>query len=156
MSGRTVTLAVAMLILSAGLRAAEDPFIGTWKLNPAKSKFDPGPAPKNITPTYEPYGDDGLKITTVTVSTKGQESKREYTVKFDGKEYPVPHDAGRDMVSSKRVNPYRHEGVGKLHGQVTGIWSRQISKDGQTLTLTTDGTTPQGEAKHDVRIFDKQ
>ncbi len=152
---RMIVVLAAVLSVSAGLRADDDPFIGTWKLNLAKSKFDPGPPPKNITHTYVPFGDDGLKITTVTVNAKGEESKREYTVKFDGKYYPVPNDPGRDEVSSERPNSYRHEGLGRLRGQVNAHWSRQISKDGKTLTITTDGTNPEGKPKHDIRVFDK-
>jgi hypothetical protein len=41
-----------LLILCAlALAAADDPFVGTWKLNVAKSKFSPGPAPQSQTVT---------------------------------------------------------------------------------------------------------
>src|SRR5207253_2967384 len=120
-------------------------FIGTWKLNQAKSKFDPGPPPQNITHTYEPFDGDGMKITTVTVSANGKESTRTYTEKFGGKEYPEPNDPGRDVVSIKRANPSRHEGIGKLRGVITAHFSRQISPDGKTMTIKTDGTIPEGK-----------
>jgi hypothetical protein len=29
--------------------------LSTWKQNMAKSKYDPGPAPKSVTRTYEPF-----------------------------------------------------------------------------------------------------
>ena len=34
---------------------------GTWKLNPAKSKYSPGPPPKSMTITYSAAG-FGMKI----------------------------------------------------------------------------------------------
>ena len=139
-----------------GPDGSKDPFIGTWKLNRDKSKFDPGPMPQTIVHTYQPLPPDGMKIKTVTVGANGKESVREYTEQFDGKEYAEPNDPGRDVVSIKRVNDYRQEGNGKLKGVVTSTFSRQISPDGKTMTIETTGTTPEGKPKHDVRIFDKQ
>jgi hypothetical protein len=40
-----------LLILCALALAADDSFVGTWKLNVAKSKFSPGPAPQSQTVT---------------------------------------------------------------------------------------------------------
>ena len=48
MPGRTYALVLAMLLVGLGLHAADDPLMGTWKLNLAKSKFQPGPPPKSI------------------------------------------------------------------------------------------------------------
>jgi hypothetical protein len=153
---KRIALLTVFLAIAASLLAAEDPFIGTWALNKEKSKFDPGPMPQNITHTYQAWEKDGMKIKTVTVGTNGKESVREYTEKFDGKEYVEPNDAGRDHVSIKRVNAYRQEGVGTLKGVVTGRFSRQISPDGKTMTIETVGLTPDGRQKHDIRVFDKQ
>jgi len=35
---------------------ATDPRLGTWKLNVAKSKYEPGPAPKSLTVKIESAG----------------------------------------------------------------------------------------------------
>src|SRR3990172_4011578 len=53
MSIRTIPLFLALLCISVSLRAADDPVIGVWKLNVAKSKYSPGPTPKGATITYE-------------------------------------------------------------------------------------------------------
>jgi hypothetical protein len=34
------------------MQTLPDPIIGTWKVNLAKSKFSPGPAPKSLMRTY--------------------------------------------------------------------------------------------------------
>ena len=39
MQSRIATAYLVVLLLATGLAAAENPFAGTWKLNPAKSKF---------------------------------------------------------------------------------------------------------------------
>jgi hypothetical protein len=35
------------IVMAAGALLASDPIIGTWKMNMAKSKFSPGPAPQS-------------------------------------------------------------------------------------------------------------
>jgi len=61
----TIALAaVVAAVLPASLPAQNtDPINGTWKLNLAKSKFNPGPAPQSETRRYEVSGDD-FKLTT--------------------------------------------------------------------------------------------
>ena len=56
---------LAVLVSAASLLAA-DAAIGTWKLNPAKSKFSPGPPPQSATVTYEASG-SGIRRTGETV-----------------------------------------------------------------------------------------
>ena len=43
-------LGLALLPIPASSQAA-DPWVGTWVLNVAKSKYSPGPAPKSTTVT---------------------------------------------------------------------------------------------------------
>src|ERR1700680_2526246 len=47
MRTRFALLVLAFLAVSAGLGAADDPLVGTWKLNLAKSKFSPPPPPQD-------------------------------------------------------------------------------------------------------------
>ncbi len=57
----TIMLAVAALTLAVVASAqSKDPFVGSWRLNVAKSKYT-GPAPKSITSTYEAAG-QGYKV----------------------------------------------------------------------------------------------
>jgi hypothetical protein len=47
----------AMLALAMGAATmAADSNVGTWKLNPAKSTYSPGPAPKSQTLKIEAWG----------------------------------------------------------------------------------------------------
>jgi hypothetical protein len=68
--GRAVTLGVAVnlgVVLGLGVASLSaqgaDPRIGTWKLNVAKSKFDPGPPPQSLIVKVEPSG-NGEKVST--------------------------------------------------------------------------------------------
>ena len=58
----TLVLGVGVLAVAALATAqAKDPFVGTWNMNLAKSKYSPGPAPKSTTSTYEAAG-KGYKV----------------------------------------------------------------------------------------------
>ncbi len=59
-----VVVTVLVAFGSQSVFAQADPFIGTWVLNLAKSKYQPGPAPKTQTSIYEASG-QGVKVTTI-------------------------------------------------------------------------------------------
>jgi hypothetical protein len=127
--------------------AAQDPFVGTWKLDVAKSKFDPGPAPTSATITI---GADG-KVSYQSTGTNGNENWS-YTYMAD-QESPL---TGMDNSS---VKEHRHgnmvEHTWKLNGgNFTGKGT--ISKNGKVLTYVLDGTQPDGKHEHNVEVFEKQ
>ena len=65
---RLICLVVALAVLPAvsalGQDAAAKAYLGTWKLNLAKSKFDPGPGPKELTRIHEDAGGGQIRVTT--------------------------------------------------------------------------------------------
>src|ERR1700730_13876059 len=78
--------------------AADDPSVGTWKLNPSESKFSSGPPPQSIILKIEPSGANGLKITTETIDAQGKRSVSTSTGNFDGKDSPVTGDPNADSA----------------------------------------------------------
>src|SRR5438034_10689702 len=102
---RTLTLGVALALGTAlatdvaNLAAqARDPRIGTWKLNVAKSKFSPGPAPQSRAVKVELAG-KGETATTEFVNTAGTRTTATYTANFDGKDYPPTAPQLADSVA---------------------------------------------------------
>ena len=92
---------IALSIAFAGLcRAQVDPQMGTWKLNEARSKFQPG-VPKDYTVVCETAGDN-VKITVDGTDKEGKSTHNEWTGKFDGKDYPVVGDPTSDMRSYEK------------------------------------------------------
>ena len=78
------TLVVTLVMLtSASMAAAADNWVGNWKLNVAKSKYMPGPAPKSQTLKFEATP-DGIKLSTDAIGADGTAAKGGYTSKFDG------------------------------------------------------------------------
>src|SRR5271169_2486286 len=98
-----VAIALLVVVGSSPLHAQSNPLVGTWKLNVAKSKFDPGPAPKSLTRTVEAQG-DGVKYTFDGVSADGKPLAYGFAVKFDGKDNPIMGSmpSGADTISAQR------------------------------------------------------
>lgn len=150
------TLAFAVLFISVSLWAADDPVIGTWKIDLAKSKFSPGPPPKSMINKYEPSG-DGVIFTQDIVDAQGKSIRIQYTATYDGKSHPsTGDDSRRDTVAWKpRSDPHNSEGVITKGGKVTSTLRRVISKDGKTMTITSKGTDPGGQRTSSVHFFNK-
>jgi ABC-type transport system substrate-binding protein len=143
-----------MLAMGATLWAA-DPAAGTWKLDVAKSKFSPGPAPKSATVTYEETA-DGIKRSGETINADGTKTSFSYTAKYDGKDYPVTGSDTFDTISVKKINEHTVAATLKKSGKVVSTARRVVPKDGKTMTLTLNGTNAKGEKIHNVQVFDKQ
>jgi len=83
-----------------------DPFVGVWKLNAAKSKYESGGAPTSFTRTYEDRGGGTIFMTTDVSIPQG--STRAYLVyRRDGKPYPEAA-AGAEairMVTVRSIDP---------------------------------------------------
>ena len=156
MKVKTITLVLAMLAVSVGLWAQQDPVMGTWKINLAKSKYSPGPAPKSGTTKLAPYGKNGVKLTADGVDAQGKPTHVEWSAEADGKDYPVKGTPDADAVSLKRIDPYTVEATIKKGGKVMATNRWVFSKDGKTRTLTGKGTNAQGQALNNVIVFDKQ
>ena len=94
----------ALLLLAAGIAYAAgiDAFMGTWKLDEAKSKITAG-VPKNSTVVYTMDGDN-VKVGIDGTDAKGQTFHSDWTGKFDGKEYALTGDSSTDMRSYKVIN----------------------------------------------------
>src|SRR2546423_721911 len=106
MRNRAALLVMMLLVMCSGLSAAdEDPLMGTWKLNPAKSKYDPGPPPKSLIRKHEP-APDGIKVTSNAIRQDGKTTHFDFTAKFDGKYYPVSGEGNRDEMALKRIDAY--------------------------------------------------
>src|SRR5438876_2583752 len=77
-----VVLGIGVVDLSAQMN---DPRIGTWQLNVAKSTYSPGPAPQSLMVKVEAAG-QGEKATADFVNADGTRTTTLYTANFDGKD----------------------------------------------------------------------
>ena len=155
MFARIALLLLVPFVLLVRAQAPNDPLIGTWKLNLAKSKYDPGPAPQSQITKYEPYGKDGVKRTIDGVNARGEKDQREENYSFDGKEHPV-NNPEADAGVNRRMDAYTTERILTKGGRLINALRRVVSKDGKTLTITEEGTDDQGKPFSEVTIYDKQ
>ena len=78
------TAAAIWLIATLALSQSTDPWIGTWKLNVAKSTFSPGPPPGSNTVKIEVVAGGGQKQTFDGINAQGRPFHSERVTKFDG------------------------------------------------------------------------
>ena len=147
-------LVVVLLVASVGLWGA-DASVGKWKLNLAKSKYDPGPPPKSLTRIHEAHG-EGVKVTIEGVNAEGKPISSQATVYYDGKDYPVTGSETADTVAVKRIDAYNVEGTTKKGGKVTSTFKGVVSKDGKVMTFTATGTNAKGQPFKNVGVYVKQ
>lgn len=142
------------LMAATALFAQQNPFLGAWKLDLAKTKFNPGPAPKSQLRTFEPSG----KVTVKDVSATGKHISFWFIVRPDGKSYPTSGTMinGASRVTSKRINVRTIEVRYKRRGRQVERVIFRVSRDGKTLTMLGKGTLPNGTAFNNVIVFEKQ
>jgi len=145
---------VAFCFAMSGAFAA-DVFSGNWKLNLAKSKYDPGPPPKGPNFVKIEAIEGGLKLTIDGVNAAGKPTHSEWSGKFDGKDNPVKGDPNRDTAALKKIDDYTLEVVNRKDGKVT-ITNRQVySRDGKTRTVTSTGTNVKGIKVNNLAVYEQ-
>lgn len=146
-------------LISMGTLAAQSagPWMGTWKLNLTKSKYNPGPAPAPGGTTIFrmfPMG-DGFKYTIDAVSAQGKTSHSEAFARFDGKDYPETGNPGADTNRFRRVDEHTYELTDRKNGKDALSFRITISADGKTRTSIASGKTAAGQEVHNVGVWDR-
>jgi hypothetical protein len=144
-----------VMLLSGSLAFAGDNWVGTWRLNLAKSKYSPGPAPKSLTLKFEPSA-EGIKLSSEGVDAEGKATQGGYTAKFDGKEVPFAGNANADTAMPKRIDDNSYQNTWKKAGKVTITTKGVVSADGKTLTISQTGTDAKGQTVNSTAVYDKQ
>jgi len=154
MKAKTILLTLALCFVAVAVCFAQGAFMGTWKLNEAKSKIAPN-APKNNTVVYEAAGDN-VKITVDGIGNDGKPTHDEWTGKFDGKDSPVTGNPNSDMRSYTKIDDHTLGFNVKKGGKVTTSGRVVVSADGKSRTVTTSGTDPKGKKFTSTAVYDKQ
>jgi hypothetical protein len=153
-------LTAVFLIVSAtavAVAGADDPFNGTWKLNPAKSTYSPArPVGPAATLKYDATADQ-LTSTTEEIDPEGKPYSNRYTARYDGRDVPIVAGLlGADTIALTRVDASTIEATLKRGGKIIGTSTRVLSRDGQVMTITTVGTNAGGVHVKNVAVFEKQ
>jgi hypothetical protein len=155
-------LAALLTIGLAGTAAAQskdDPSIGTWKLNVAKSKFTPGPPIQGDTRSYEVNEAGWLFVTTETIQPDGTRTGVRFAAKFDGKAYP---QIGRFAPTvtlityepvDRRTLKYTQRDTS---GKIVSTNTRTVSADGKTMLIEQRTSNASGQPVVNIELFERQ
>ena len=149
-------LPVALGLVHTGLAGslwAADPFVGTCKLNVAKSR-SPLPLPKSQVTKVEAQG-EGYKSTSDTVETDGRDTHTEWVGKLDGKDYPVKGGQTDFTIAARQIDANTLEEIEKIKGKEVLRLKVTVSEDGKTITATGKGTDAMGKEFTMLLVCDK-
>src|SRR5205814_2207607 len=106
MNLRTIGLTLALcFFMGAACFAADDPNMGTWKLNETKSKTAPG-MEKLTTVVYEAAGDQ-VKVTIDGTDANGKPIHNKWTASSTEKTMPLPVTQRQICVRIRRLTRKR-------------------------------------------------
>jgi hypothetical protein len=155
MKRATLVAGLLVIVVSQFALAQNQLFEGTWKADVAKSRYEPGAAPKNETLRFEPIG-DRFKVSLDGVNRQGPYHS-EATGKFDGVDVPVVATPARQAAFTyafSRIDDHTWDIVIKVNGEKRLLVHNVVSDDGKTMrgvsTVTDRGHINQ------VVIYEKQ
>jgi hypothetical protein len=149
-------IVVLVLVFAAGSMAwaQTNPFVGTWKLDVAASKFEPNTPPQSQMRTWDAEGNISVK----GISQSGKPAAYSYTIKTDGKPHPsgdtVPN--GADTLTARNVTSHLIRATFTKAGKVVERTTYTVSKDGKTLVIVAKGVRPDGNAFSNDMHYEKQ
>ena len=155
MRNRMLLMAAIMFSLVTLAIAADDPFVGTWKLNLAKSKYPPELALKSETVRNEAKG-NGIRQVFEGIDADGKPFRCEYIGKIDGKDYPITGYALANTMAYTRIDTNTLDIVEKQDGKIVRQDRLVISKNGKTSTVTERGKDSKGREVIVIEAYDKQ
>jgi len=147
--------ACCAIVLSSSVVLAADNWLGTWKVDLAKSKYSPGPAPKSYMLKFEETP-DGIKLTSDAVLGDDSALHTTYVSKFDGQDVPWEGNPDADTASAKKIDDDSYLNTWKKGGKTTMTAKAVVSADGKTLTVTVTGTNAKGQAVKNTAVYNRQ
>jgi hypothetical protein len=152
---RGLHLVGVFCVFSVALVAADNAFLGTWKLNVAKSKGTPGTMSKDETVVFASDG-HGVKRTVTGIDADGQKINMSATIPWDGNAHKVDGPTGPIMVAVKSVDERTLSVTVKSNDKVVSSGRVVLSRDGKTMTASFKGEDPKGRKIDNVEVYDKQ
>jgi lipopolysaccharide export LptBFGC system permease protein LptF len=150
---RIAVTVLALSFITTAACFAANPQMGTWKLNEAKSKLEPGMG-KNTTVIYAEQKDK-IKITVEGVDKDGKPRHGVWIGKFDGKAYPSKGNMTWDAAAYTVVNDRTNDITAMKDGKVMWTGRVEVSADGKSRTVTVHGTDPNGKKFSSKVVYDK-
>ena len=164
MNRRTTNLLTGLIVLGLAVAALPQlgfaqsvPWLGTWQLNLAKSKYIPGPAPKSQTVYIQGEG-QSRKLTAVGINPAGNVLGPAVWSEYveDGKPHPVTGNPNFDSQTYTRVDANTINISRLKEGKTVGTATLLVSPDGKTMTFNNSTTQATGRQFNETQVYDKQ
>jgi hypothetical protein len=150
---RKLLCLLALLTFSVPL-LAQSPFVGTWKLDTAKSKYTKGAPPTNLTLVIEEQGTN-LKATATGTASDGSPISAGFIVPIKGGTGTV--QAGEfNGVTSKVISANVRDNTYLKDGKEWRTRHMTVSSDGKTMTSRVKGMNTAGTPIDGTDVFEKQ
>jgi hypothetical protein len=134
---------------------ASENWVGSWKLNAAKSTFGSVPVIRAQTLKFEATP-AGIKLTSDGTDAQGKPMQGEYTSKFDGKDVAWTGNPSADMACPTRIDDNSYQNVWKSGGKATMTSKVVVSDHNKLLTITQTPADAKGAAAGSVVVYDRQ
>jgi hypothetical protein len=144
-------LAIGLLLAPAVWAAS--PFVGTWKLDAAKTKFTSGEPPRDETIVVADGGDHA-KVTTTGTTAGGRAISIRYSVPSKGGAAQID-ESPCELMTVTLTGANVADTVCFRGGRQIGRRHTVISEDGKTMTATVEGMDAQGRVSG-VEVYEKQ
>ena len=148
------TRLVFSLMAGAVLLSAADSYVGTWKLNTAKSKYKTGAPPKEQTLTFSEEGAT-LHVVVKGTSSDGKPISTHYTIPEAGGTGKII-ESTFEGVSTKNISATQRETSYTKGGKVVYTAKSKLAADGKSLSVAVQGTNPLGQNVDGTNVYDKQ
>ena len=147
--------ALALVGLFGMVFAASDPFVGTWVMDPQRSRYESGDLPRHMVIVMSPTA-RGIHYRSDTTLSNGNRVSSEYNADYDGGLAMVVGTAGvMAPVSLKRVDERTIECSYMKGIRVVATSRRVISEVGSTMTISTVSPAKDGTTGTNVAVFDR-
>jgi hypothetical protein len=136
------------------IMAADNPFVGTWKENDAKSYYSRPPLGKFSMIRVEGAGENRVRITSDYTRADGTKGQMSATPALDGTEAPMTGSTA--ILSFRPISSNSWDHIEKHPDGTSAQRYWAVSNDGKTLFITGFGTAPDGQKYYFHRVLDKQ
>jgi hypothetical protein len=153
MKTKTIGLALALSVATAAMCFANNPTLGTWKLNESKSTFGDG-AGKTTLVVWEKVGNQ-QKCTVEGTDADGNKTHSVWTGKLDGKFYAVTGDPQADQRSFKTNGKDTIDMVTQKDGKTVGDGTIIVATNRKSRTVKSTMTNAKGVKVTSTLAYDK-
>jgi len=143
-----------LLLGFAATLCAADSFVGTWKMNPAKTKYKAGKAAKEQTINITETGAD-MAVKVTGTAADGSKISISYTLPSAGGTGKFIEAGPYDGVTSKRLGLNEREVTFMKGGKPVYTAHSKIAPDGKSLTVAGKGQSPAGQTVDGTAFYDK-